>query len=234
MPSIAAERAAVIRHARAWLRTPYHHAGRVKGAGVDCAMLLAEVYAEAGLVEPLAIPHYPPDWHLHRDSERYLGVLLNHTVEYVPDVSRPPPIPSPSRGGGQGGGELPTRSILPGDIALWRFGRCFSHGAIVVGWPVVIHAYLGRGCVLEDAERAEWLSRIGEGRDARAKPRPVKFFTLKSWSRSQPPHQPCSRDLGWEGGGRASEQMHHGDAMDTEKQKIPSPCSRCLRGEEVS
>jgi|SRR5579872_5949975 len=181
MSSTTAARAAVIRCARGWLRTPYHHRGRVKGAGVDCAMLLAEVYAEAGLVAPLAIPHYPPDWHLHRDAERYLGVLLDHAVEYAPDCSRPPPIPSPSRGEGEGGGELPTRPILPGDIALWRFGRCFSHGAIVVDWPVVIHAYLGRGCVLEDAAKAEWLSRIGEGRDAQPKPRPVKFFTLKRW-----------------------------------------------------
>ena len=188
MPSIAFERAAVVRCAREWLRTPYHHRGRVKSAGVDCAMLLAEVYAEAGLVEHLDIPHYPPDWHLHRDAERYLGVLLNHAVE----IAGPP---------------------APGDIALWRFGRCFSHGAIVIEWPVVIHAYLGRGCVLEDAAKAEWLSRIGEGRGAHAKLRPVKFLTLARWE-----HQ----------------DIHHGDAKDTEKQKNPSPCSPCLRGEEVS
>ena len=183
---IAPERAAVIRCARAWLRTPYHHRGRVKGAGVDCAMLLAEVYAEAGLVQPLAIPHYPPDWHLHRDAECYLGVLLDHAVEIA---------------------ALPS----PGDIALWRFGRCFSHGAIVVDWPVVIHAYLGRGCVLEDADKAEWLSRIGEARDAHAKLRPVKFFTLKRWA----------------------SDINHGDTESTEKNKIVSPCPLRLRGEEV-
>jgi len=158
MPDIVSQRAAVIRCARAWLRTPYHHRGRVKGAGVDCAMLLAEVYAEAGLVPALDIPHYPPDWHLHRDSERYLGFVRDHAVE----IAGPP---------------------APGDIALWRFGRCFSHGAIVVLWPKIIHAYLGRDCVYEDALGAEWLSRMGEGRDARARPRPVKFFTLKVWSR---------------------------------------------------
>src|SRR5579863_4848032 len=127
----ACERAAVIRYAQEWLRTPYHHGGRVKGAGVDCAMLLAEVYAEAGLVRHLAIPHYPPDWHLHRDAERYLGVLLDHAVEYVPDVSgadHPHPDPPPLRGREREGGKLSTRPILPADIALWRFGRCFSHG----------------------------------------------------------------------------------------------------------
>jgi|SRR5579872_717175 len=186
----ACERAAVIRYAQEWLRTPYHHGGRVKGAGVDCAMLLAEVYAEAGLVRHLAIPHYPPDWHLHRDAERYLGVLLDHAVEYLPVIASP-------QGEAIQAGSLrrnaprdddksimPRRPILPADIALWRFGRCFSHGAIVVDWPIVIHAYLGRGCVLEDAAKAEWLSRIGEGRDAQARLRPVKFFTLKRWTDS--------------------------------------------------
>ena len=214
MPSIAAERAAVIRCARQWLRTPYHHMGRVKGAGVDCAMLLAEVYAEAGLVEPLAIPHYPPDWHLHRDAERYLGVLLDHAVEYAPDfvcANHPHPNPPPLRGREWEGGELPTRPILPGDIALWRFGRCFSHGAIIVAWPMVIHAYLGRGCVLEDAEKAEWLSRIGEGRDAQANKRPVRFFTLKRW---------------------ANKQIHHGGTESTKKEISVSPCPSCLCGEE--
>ncbi|MGH6984585.1 MAG: hypothetical protein ACREEI_10205 [Stellaceae bacterium] len=188
MPAHAAERADVIRCARAWLRTPYHHGGRIKGAGVDCAMLLAEIYAEAGLVPPLAIPHYPPDWHLHRDAERYLGVLLDHAVEYVPVIASPPGEAiqpgSLRRNALRDDGEVvvPHRAILPADIALWRFGRCFSHGAIVVDWPVVIHAYLGRGCVLEDAGKAEWLLRIGEGRDAQARPRPVKFFTLKRWT----------------------------------------------------
>jgi hypothetical protein len=212
MPAVAAQRAAVVRCAREWLRTPYHHRGRIKGAGVDCAMLLAEVYAEAGLVAALAIPHYPPDWHLHRDAERYLGVLFNHAVEYVPDFSRPPGIPSPSRGRVRVGGELPTRPILPGNIALRRFGRCFSHGAIVVEWPVVIHACLGRSCVLEDAANAEWLSRIGEGRDAHAKPRPVRFFTLARW---------------------AEEPIHHGSTESPEKDKSASPCPLRLRGEEI-
>jgi cell wall-associated NlpC family hydrolase len=78
MIDIDAERAAVVAEARAWLRTPYHHMGRVKGAGVDCATLLAEIYARAGVVPAVAIPFYPPDWHLHRDAERYLGFVLEH------------------------------------------------------------------------------------------------------------------------------------------------------------
>ncbi len=151
---IDTEREAVGAEARAWLRTPYHHMGRIKGAGVDCATLLAEVYARAGVVPPVAIPFYPPDWHLHRDAERYLGFVLEHAREIASDPR-------------------------PADIALWRFGRCFSHGAIVIDWPIVIHAYAGKGCILEDAARAPWLSQIGERGGSRS--RPVKFFQLKRW-----------------------------------------------------
>ena len=43
---VAGSRNRVCRIARSWLGTPYHHMGRVKGAGVDCAMFPLEVYRE--------------------------------------------------------------------------------------------------------------------------------------------------------------------------------------------
>ena len=67
--------------ARSWLGTPYHHMGRVKGAGVDCAMFPLEVYREAGLIGVVAIPFYPPDWNLHREAERYLEGLMSFARE---------------------------------------------------------------------------------------------------------------------------------------------------------
>lgn len=174
----ASERTAVVAEARSWLRTPYHHMGRVKGAGVDCATLLAEVYARAGVIASVAIPFYPPDWHLHRDAERYLGFVLDHAKELSAASSQL-----------SAGDELKAESgqpiaPLPADLALWRFGRCFSHGAIVIDWPLVIHAYAGRGCVLEDAACARWLSHIGERGTQRA--RPIKFFRLKKWVAQAP------------------------------------------------
>lgn len=118
-----AQRQAVIAEARSWLGTPYHHAARIKGAGVDCLMLLAEVYATAGVIEPIAeIPYYPRDWMLHRDEERYLSGLLDYCH--------------------------PVKTPNPGDIALFRFGRTASHGAIVLDWPNVIHAYANEGGVV--------------------------------------------------------------------------------------
>lgn len=87
----------------------------MKGAGVDCLNLLNEVYRACGLIARIDIPHYPQDWHLHRDAERFLDGLMR----YAREIDGPPE---------------------PGDIALFRFGRCFSHGAIVTAWPVLIHA----------------------------------------------------------------------------------------------
>ena len=78
-------RAAVLVEAASWLRTPYHHMGRVKGGGTDCLMLLAEVYEAAGVIPHVDIPFYPPDWHLHRGAERYLDGLMR----YAREISEP-------------------------------------------------------------------------------------------------------------------------------------------------
>jgi cell wall-associated NlpC family hydrolase len=41
----------------------------------------------------------------------------------------------------------------PGDFVVFRFGRTYSHGAIVVEWPIVIHSYIPHGVLLSDALR---------------------------------------------------------------------------------
>ena len=151
-----AQRARVVSAAHSFLGTPYRHAARVKGKGVDCLTLLAEVFSEAGLIPPPVIPYYPQDWHLHNGAERYLTGLLQYTHEFEGEPQ-------------------------PGDIVLWRFGRCFSHSAIVVKWPTVIHAYVGRHCALENVEAATWLTHIGENTRDRGKPRPRRNFSY--WRR---------------------------------------------------
>lgn len=115
----------IITEAQTWLGTPYHHQGRIKGVGTDCAMLLCEVYHACGLVPYIDPRPYPMDWHLSRGEERYLGWVK----DYADQVDTP----------------------QAGDVALFKFGRCASHGSIVVQWPIVIHAYIGEGVVLADA-----------------------------------------------------------------------------------
>ncbi len=144
------ERAAVILEAKTWLRTPYHHQGRVKGAGVDCAMLPAAVYSACRLIPAVDPGYYPADWHLHSGREIYLEWVLKFAVE----------IPGPG---------------LPGDFVLFKFGRCWAHGGIVIKWPHIIHAFLNCPVSQDDANREHRLLYMGE---AKNKPRPRRFFTL--------------------------------------------------------
>jgi cell wall-associated NlpC family hydrolase len=135
----AVSREAICAIARSWLGTPYHHMGRLKGIGVDCAMFPLEVYREAGLIGDVEIPFYPPDWHLHRAEEVYLGVV----EEYAREITLP------------GAPEIraPAATAAGSDFVLYQFGRTWSHGAIVLNWPLIIHAVVQHGVILSDGER---------------------------------------------------------------------------------
>jgi len=132
----ATERVAAVTEARAWVGTPYCHAARVKGAAVDCAQILAGVFAGAGLIPDVTIAPYPPDWHLHRGEERYLAHLEIYFGR-VDDDDRPLC---------KRGADFRAKS---GDILMWRWGRTFSHSAIVTDWPNVIHAFASERFVVE-------------------------------------------------------------------------------------
>src|ERR1700744_508533 len=118
-------RAAAVAAAREWIGTPYHNCADVKGVGVDCGMLLVRVYVDLKLVEPFDPRPYSPDWHLHRSEEKYLGHLL----------ARARSLPRPE----------------PGDVVLFRYGRCYSHGGVVTrAAPLnIVHAFHPAGLFLE-------------------------------------------------------------------------------------
>lgn len=143
------QRESVIAEALTWEKTPFHSMARVKGAGVDCAQFLIVVYATVGLIEDFDPGYYPADWALHKDEERYLG--------WVEKLAKPVDAP------------------LPADIAVWKFGRTFSHAAIVVDWPKIIHAQIGVGVTLGEGNAAWLVNQI------KGEPRPVRFYSL--WAR---------------------------------------------------
>ena len=136
----------VLTELRGWLGTPYHHAARVKGAGVDCLMLLLEVYGRAGVfarmgvdVSLIEIPRYSRDIMLHRNEETYLEGVRRYAVE--------------------------TDQPDTGNIALWKFGRIYSHAGVITDWPAIIHAYAPENMVV-----------IGNAAMGALASRPVRFF----------------------------------------------------------
>ena len=126
-------RQAIVAEAMRWIGTPWHHRARVRGSGVDCAHFLVGVFSASSvaLVPALDLGYYSSDWHLHQDRPRFLQRL----AEYAE------PLPAGEDG-------------LPGDIAMFEYGRHAAHGSIVIGWPLIVHAYVKeRRVTVSDAVR---------------------------------------------------------------------------------
>jgi NlpC/P60 family putative phage cell wall peptidase len=120
------ERAAIVAEARRWIGTPYHHAADILGAGVDCGMLIVRVFVDTGLCPPFDPRPYPADWHLHRGEERYLGFVFDRCRE--------------------------VDAAQVGDVIVFRYGRCYSHGGIITRTDPLtfVHAYRPARRVIED------------------------------------------------------------------------------------
>lgn len=121
--------------AESWLGTPFHHLQRCKGAGVDCGQFLLGVFHEAELIPFVKTPYYPRDFHLHRSEEWYKTI--------VEQFSRP----------------IEQVEALPADLVLYRVGRVFSHGGIIVEWPKIIHSYVTQGVTYMDGTQGEFRTK---------------------------------------------------------------------------
>ena len=119
----AETRAAIVAEALTWEGTPYLSHCRIKGVGTDCAQLPASIFAEVGIIPPLN-PTYTDDWMMHRDEEKFLDFVLPHARE------------------------IDEADLQPGDLVIWKFGRTFSHSAIVLDYPTVLHAVIKGGAVI--------------------------------------------------------------------------------------
>lgn len=129
-------RQAIVAEAKTWLLTPWHHRQCCKGAGVDCVFFLVGVYNAVGLtnINNADVPYYPIDIMMHRSEE----TVLDCVMQYAHEVDFP----------------------QPGDIAVWKYGRIYSHAAIVLDYPNIIHAHRGLKMVaLDDAEKGELSGR---------------------------------------------------------------------------
>lgn len=130
------QRSAVIAEALSWDGTPYHDHATIKGVGADCAMMPLMVYKAAlpSFPQDFDPPKYVRQWHLHRGEETFLDCVLSL-------------------------GAIEVKTPEPGDFALWKIGRVYSHGGVVLDWPNIIHAVVGIGVIKANACTVERLRR---------------------------------------------------------------------------
>lgn len=124
-----------IEEAKTWMGTPFIHQGAIKGArgGVGCGTLLIAAYGAAGVAVPTLsdVGLFPSDWHCNTTEERYLNILTAYDFK-------------------------PVENPLPGDTAIFRTAtsKVWSHSALVIEWPIVIHVMWRREVQYSDATRA--------------------------------------------------------------------------------
>lgn len=116
----------ILEEANTWLGTRWIHSSAVKGAGCDCGKFIAKIFADCGLLDFNDFDvEYPRDFARHKDHE----MMLTMALKYCKEVDKP----------------------LPCDILFYKFGRVYSHAALVIDYPLIMHAHIKEGVVIEEA-----------------------------------------------------------------------------------
>lgn len=152
----AAGRAAFMAEALTWIGTPFVNHADIKGPGgaVDCAMFMTRCAVDTGIVPAFDPRPYPPQWHMHRDRELFVEFLTGRL------------------------GARETEQPRPGDIAVWYFGRTYSHGGIILNSAEVVHAWFATRMVTRTRRDEPML--VDMPVLGAVRPRPVRYFDL--WS----------------------------------------------------
>ena len=121
----------IVDEARRCIGTPWHHAGRLRGVGLDCAGLLVVVMAELGIA-------------IIDDTMYTTGDEFNRMSGHMDVYADRLPIDEPPR---------------PGDVLLFRKGRMLNHCSIFTENHTHIHVFRPLGCV-EQLYDEDWAARL--------------------------------------------------------------------------
>jgi NlpC/P60 family putative phage cell wall peptidase len=147
--SLAAED--IVRIARGWVGTPYHHQASLRGVGADCLGLVRGVWRELYGADAETPPPYSRDWAEAGGEETMLAAAARHLVALDP------------------------RGAQAGDVLIFRLrpGTVAKHAAIMSGAATMIHAMEG-GPACEVPLSPWWRRRIaGAFRFPRQAPFPL-------------------------------------------------------------
>lgn len=127
----------IVKLARAWIGTPYHHQASCQGVGTDCLGLVRGVYRALYGFEPQELPAYSQDWAEVNRRETMLEAARCHLCEVAP------------------------ADAADGDVVLFRIFKTglAKHAGIVTGDGVFVHAMENRP-VAEVAMSNWWRRRL--------------------------------------------------------------------------
>ena len=115
------DRGYIVRLARSWIGTPYHHQASKRGVGTDCIGLVRGIWRSLYGSEAETAPAYSRDWAEATGQETLLEAARRHLIEVAPT------------------------DVQPGDVLIFRY-RAMSiakHAAILATPATMIHAFEG-------------------------------------------------------------------------------------------
>ena len=116
------------------LGVPYRHRG-LKRNGCDCTGLIIGVLQEMGYLKDYKLREYTPDWNLHSKAGNYIVEELEKVCTRVTDP------------------------IRPGDILVFRFGRCIAHAGVMLDTCKMLFAHQHKNsgrCVFDIMRNSKW------------------------------------------------------------------------------
>lgn len=197
---IATQRRVVVQEALSWLWTPFHWHSQVKGptGGCDCGALLKASYDRVGT--NVELPKYTTQFFLHGTEEVYLKALarycyVGHKFEPQGWTRRPCPAhtgrfqlecvdclrmpsevypPECKRCGLDANEHLEDyqeQHPPAGDIVVFKMGKAYGHGGVIVDWPLIVHS----------SARDSFVAKVHVNSHPELLGRDRLFFSIKAW-----------------------------------------------------
>ncbi len=129
----------IVRAARRYIGTPYHHQAALAGAGCDCLGLVRGVWRDLYGAEPEVPPPYTPDWGETGTVEHMLAAATRHMVP------------------------IDIAAADAGDVLVFRLraGLIAKHAAILTSRTTMIHAQSEDQVREVTANRWWWRHAVG-------------------------------------------------------------------------
>jgi len=122
-----------------WLGTPYRHFCRVKGRGVDCALFLASVFVNLGIIKKLDYEYYSKDWHNNSLKNIFLINFKHNIRKNIANGLKVDRV------------ETAIKPLLQGDWLMFTINsKHINHSAIYIGDGKIVHAIQNRGVIIDE------------------------------------------------------------------------------------
>ena len=117
-------------------RTPYVHRGTTL-RGCDCTGMLIGALHGFNKLKTYKLRKYPPDWNLHAGASDFIHEELLRVADDIPDDE-----------------------ASPGDILLFRFGKCPAHAGVLIQGQMFAHCHVhGKKCCYSMLNNSPWGKR---------------------------------------------------------------------------